>query len=186
MNFRSDAFLVTLTDDPPFNVGSADNARSYDRVHDFTESYGASSRHGVRCREVGADGGERSCILLADGGATRVREHSAVLLERRCYVAVGPMLCALALPELDLVWATKVDTATCFGAYRAPEFDGLISHGELEIARVSLDGQILWAAGGRDIFTGAFRLEDSAVLVEDFYGHLYRIDIVTGACSDAP
>ena len=180
MNLRSELFLVTLTDDPPFDVGSADNAPAYDRVHDFTTGYGASSRHGVHCREVGGDDVARSCILLADGGAARVHEHSAVLLDQRCYVAVGPMICALALPELDLVWATKVDTATCFGVYRAPGFECLLSHGEVEIARISLDGEIAWSAGGRDIFTGSFRVEGGFAVTADFDGHQYRFDISTG------
>src|SRR5262249_18552 len=79
--------------------------------------------------------------------------HSAVIVKGGCVVGVGDMLCSLSLPTLDLRWATKVDTATCFGVYYCPQHDCLLSHGESEIARVSISGQIVWSAGGKDIFS---------------------------------
>jgi hypothetical protein len=34
-------------------------------------------------------------------------------------VAVGPFVCCLGLPQLDLLWSAEVDHATCFGIYHS-------------------------------------------------------------------
>jgi hypothetical protein len=92
------------------------------------------------------------------------------------------MLCSLSLPTLELKWATKVDTATCFGVYYCPQDNCLVSHGECEIARARLSGEIVWSASGRDIFSEGFRIVGDHVEAVDFYNGVYRIDIVTGRC----
>ena len=96
------------------------------------------------------------------------------------------MICSLSLPRLALEWATKVDTATCFGVYYSAEHDCLLSHGEIEIARVSLCGDIVWSGSGRDIFSEGFRVGGKWVEATDFGGYIYRFDIATGHCEDLP
>jgi hypothetical protein len=66
--------------------------------------------------------------------------------------------------------------------YYCPEHDFLLSHGELEVARVSLKGEIVWSACGRDIFSEGFRIVGDHIVAIDFYHGVYRIDIVTGRC----
>ena len=109
-----------------------------------------------------------------------MNEHSAVVLNRSCFVGVGDMLCSLSLPSLDLSWATKVDSATCFGVYYSPQHDCLLSHGELEVARVSLTGEIVWSAGGKDIFSEGFQIVGDYIEAIDFNHEVYRVDIATG------
>jgi hypothetical protein len=120
------------------------------------------------------------CLLTAGGGASRVHEHSAVLIDDHCYVGVGDTLCALSIPHLRLEWHRKVDWATCFGVYFSPKHNCLLSHGELEISRIELDGRIVWQTGGRDIFSEGFRHDDDMIEVTDFYRTTYRISIATG------
>ena len=74
----------------------------------------------------------------------------------------------------------RTDTATCFGVYDAPGFASIISHGELEIARLSYSGQLLWSASGRDIFSEGFRCLDSGIEVIDFNRSVYLFDYRTG------
>ena len=81
---------------------------------------------------------------------------------------------------MQLLWAKQVDTATCFGVYYLPEPGCLISHGELEIARVSLDGDIVWSESGKDIFSEGFRLAGEIVEAVDFNHEVYRFNIATG------
>jgi hypothetical protein len=45
----------------------------------------------------------------------------------------------------------------------------LISHGELEIARLAEDGSILWQTSGTDIFSEAFALRPEFIEAVDFY-----------------
>jgi hypothetical protein len=176
----SGSFVLTLFDDPTYTPGSADNIRQYDREYCLVEGYRAVSQYGVLCRNKEVR--THSCILLAGGGASRVHDHSAVILKGTCFVGVGDMLCCLSLPRLELTWAIKVDTATCFGVYYLPQEDCLLSRGELEIARVDLSGQLVWSASGKDIFSEGFRIFGDHVEAIDFNHEVYRIDIASGRC----
>jgi hypothetical protein len=57
----------------------------------------------------------------------------------------------------------------------------LISHGELQIARFSEDGRILWEAGGADIFSGPFHLLPEHIEAVDWNGWVYRISYLDGS-----
>ena len=76
--------------------------------------------------------------------------------------------------------AVNVDSATCFGIH--PTFDGraLISHGELEVSRVTMSGEILWRVGGADIFSEGLSVTKTEVHVEDLNHDRYVFDIETG------
>jgi hypothetical protein len=178
VELASGSFVVTLLDDPTYTPGSADNVRRYDREYCLVQEYRPVSQYGLACRQ--SDGTTHTCILLAGGGASRVHEHSAVIVNGSCFVGVGDMLCSLSLPSLDLEWATKVDTATCFGVYYCAQHKCLLSHGECEIARANLGGEIIWSTSGKDIFSEGFRIVGGHVEAIDFNREVYRIDIATG------
>ncbi len=127
-----------------------------------------------------------SCALGAGGGWSRVHEHSVVFVEGACIVAVGDTLCSLSLPDLSVRWATQVDSATCFGVYYDARHGCLLSHGELEIARVTVEGKIVWSVGGKDIFSEGFEILGDQIEVTDFYQQRYRIDIATGHAELVP
>jgi len=91
-------------------------------------------------------------------------------------------MCSLHLPTLDLEWHTQTDWATCFGVYHSLKHKCFISYGELEIARVSYSGEIIWQASGKDIFTNGFVLHDDYIETIDFNDEQYRIDVETGRC----
>ena len=56
----------------------------------------------------------------------------------------------------------------------------IIAHGELEVSKWTFDGNQLWTFSGADIFTGALSIVDGTVVVEDFEGQVYRIELGTG------
>jgi hypothetical protein len=171
-------FTLTILNEFTYSPGSVDNVRRYEREYDFSGEYRPSSRHGLICQQP--DGTKHSCILLASRGATGVHEHSVVVVNETCFVAVGDMLCSLSPPDLALNWATKVDHATCFGIHYSPRHDCLLSHGELEIARVGFDGKVVWSSGGADIFSGGFRVIGDYIESIDFYNRVYHFDIASG------
>ena len=121
-----------------------------------------------------------SCVLVASGGPTRVHPRSALLYKARCIVAVGSFLACLRFPDLELVWQVEVDTASCFGVYHLPQYESYISHGELDIARVSYDGEILWSSSGKDIFTNDFALYEDYIELVDFNNEKYHVELSTG------
>jgi hypothetical protein len=121
-----------------------------------------------------------SCTLLAGGGASGIREHSAIIDDGFCVIAVGPFVASLVLPSLKLKWAIQTDDAACFGVYDSASNGCLFSHGELLIARVTYDGTVVWQSGGADLFTNGFQLDETVVRVVDFYDRQYILDAKTG------
>lgn len=116
----------------------------------------------------------------SDGGSSGVHEHSMAILADTCFCAVGPYVVALALPGLDLRWSRQADESTCFGVFVLPGDAGLVSHGEQLISRLTLSGELVWQAGGADIFSGAFSIAPTSVVAEDFAGRRYSFDLTTG------
>jgi len=164
---------------PRYDARSADNACPPEPEYVFADDgCRASSRHRIVVKRDGQV--LTSCVLLAGGGASTVHPHSAFVRSDTCFVAVGPYVCALELPSLRLLWHSRADTATCFGVYDAPRYASIISHGELEIARLSYSGQLLWSASGRDIFSEGFELHEHHAEAIDFHGTRYRFEIETG------
>ena len=174
-----DGHRIIITDDPTYTPGSADNVRSYTHEYFFGDrQYTPASRHAV---QVLRDDHEiASCILMAVGGATGVHEHSALVYSHCCVLAVGPFMVSLAVPSLELAWAVQVDFGTCFGVHHSTKHRCYISHGELEIARVSYDGEITWRYTGSDIFTNGFALYDDYVEAIDWDNGKYRIEVKSG------
>lgn len=178
------SFKVELWDE----VGafsSPDSVRHFDREYFLGEDpqHRVVSRHGVRTVRDDATP-VASVILMANGGATGVHQHSALLAGDRLLVAVCGRVCALSVPDLELTWNTEVDWGTCFGVHRVPGSTDIISHGELQISRVSEDGVIKWSAGGRDIFSEPIAVDAQVVRATDFDGHTYCFDIRTGLLTE--
>ncbi|BCX48689.1 conserved hypothetical protein [Haloferula helveola] len=119
-------------------------------------------------------------VIGDSGGASGVHEHSLLLLESRVYIAVGAHIVCLTLGNQEPDWTLEIDDATCFGLYYAPEHDALISHGELDIARFSRSGEVLWSEGGADIFSEGVLLHDDCIEAVDFNHRSYFFDYATG------
>lgn len=169
---------VEMQDESEYSFGSTDNVRQYSHELLLGKVYRPTSIHGLVCIEAGERRG--SVVLGVGGGATGVHGHSVALLETRCYVAVGDEIVCLAVPELSLLWHVQADQVTCFGVYLDASASFLIVHGEMEISKLSLDGEKIWGYGGRDIFTGDLTLTSGSVLVTDFDGQQYSIDLENG------
>jgi hypothetical protein len=184
LTLSADGLQIVVSNHSPYEPAAAGSDAHADVTYDLDDVPGRfepSSRHSVET--VDAKGHCRSCMLTASGGASGVHDRSALVHDATVIVAVGPHLCALRLPALELDWSVEVDAATCFGVCYSAKHDCYVSHGELEIARVALDGKIVWSAGGKDIFSEGFALHDDHVEVVDFNHETYRIALSTGKCS---
>jgi hypothetical protein len=82
-----------------------------------------------------------------------------------------------------LLWQADADDATCFGLHVGLGESCLVVHGELEISRFTLDGRRVWAFGGKDIFSGELVVAERSIVVTDFEGQRYSIDLESGAGS---
>ena len=178
MIIQARLYELELIDDLNYSSDSANNTRSYYREYSFCREYQPTSKYGIKCLEMNRY--RNSCVLLASAGATRVNDNSAVIVNDCCYVAIGDIACCLSLPTLELQWHITVDPATCFGLHYSERHHCLFSHGELEIARLNLNGVILWSKGGADIFTEGFEIQDQCIQAIDFNGQIYRMSFDTG------
>lgn len=170
---------VESPDIPRCDVSATENAGAQEEEYFFgDDAYRPSSRDRVVVKL--GDTAIASAVLLAVGGSTGVHPYSAFVRGDTCFVAVGPFVCALELPTLRLLWHSCTDVATCFGIYDAPGYASIISHGELEIARLSYSGQIFWSASGQNIFSAGFELHEHHAEAIDFDGTRYRFEIETG------
>ena len=176
---QNNRYEIVIANDSSYLLDSIDNLRSYDTEYLLGDkSVQPSSQHSVVVKDNSRI--LRTCILLADGGATGIQQQSALIHHDSCIVAVGPFLCSLCIPTLELELSTKVDFATCFGVYYSEKHNCFISHGELVIARVEHDGKLLWQSGGKDIFTNGFELHDDHIETIDFNDERYCVNMQTG------
>lgn len=118
-----------------------------------------------------------SLTLTSTGGGTTVHPSGALCLGSHVVVAIGPYAVALDAATSELAWKCECDPATCFAIFRAPGGDGLITHGEQQIARLTADGEIVWTYQGKDIFTGPFEVVPEGILATDFTGDVYALDL---------
>jgi hypothetical protein len=159
---------ITIVDESAYEFGSADSVRQYEQEVNLQPLCAPTSVHGIFLNDVPV------AVFGAPGGCSAVHEHSALALNSKLYLAVGDSVVCFALGDRTLSWASVVDQATCFGIYYEPERKCLISHGELEVARLDEHGNVLWSSSGADIFSEGFRLEKDFILVTDFNKRDYR------------
>ena len=164
---------VTIFDEPTYSFGSADNLRTYD-TEIRLDNANLTSVHGVRTD------GKWSAVFGASGGCSTVHQHSAIEVDGRLYLAVGDQVVCLNLVTGLREWSRRVDLATCFGVYWDCLHEALISHGELQISRLSLTGDEIWSATGADIFSEKFRCLGNGIEAIDFNRSVYLFDYRTG------
>jgi outer membrane protein assembly factor BamB len=164
---------VAIFDEPTYSFGSADNLRTYD-TEIRLDSENLYSVHGVRTD------GKWSAIFGAGGGPSTVHQHSAIEVDGRLYLAVGDQVICLNLVTGLKEWSRRVDLATCFGVHWDCLHEALISHGELQISRLSLTGDEIWSATGADIFSGGFKCLGDGIEVIDFSRSVYLFDYRAG------
>ncbi len=169
---------VAVLDEPTYSFGSADNIRNYDAEIQL-DSDNLTSAHGVKID------GKWSAIFGAGGGPSAIHQHSAVEVGDRLYLAVGDQVVCISLLTGLKEWSRRVDLATCFGVHWDRAHEALISHGELQISRLSLNGDEIWNAAGSDIFSGGLKCLGTGIEVIDFNGSVYLFDYRSGTLLSA-
>lgn len=168
LTLRSSVASVRIVTEPNHSFNSADNVQAYPDELSLSDDGYVSTIFGLWIDD------SPSLVVGAGGGTSGVHESCALILHDRLFMAIGDQIACFSLQPLALEWSIQGDHASCFGIYFSSSHNALICHGELAISRLSEDGEIIWSEGGRDIFTGEFRLAAEFVEVRDFYDELYR------------
>jgi len=178
IKIQSEDFEITLKYEDKYTPGSADYSTSYTKEYWLSETNFFNTCYGVMVGPL--DEPLFSCVLVTHAGFTTPHAHSAFIHDDSLILAIGDHIACLGLPSLDLIWSLKADQVTCFGVHYSQKHECIVSHGELEICRISMNGEMDWRAGGKDIFTGEVNVLADQVLVTDFNEEKYSIDITTG------
>jgi hypothetical protein len=165
---------VELLNERTYTFGSTDNLRKYPYERNLTGSSRPYSIHGIVLD------GDPLIVVGAGGGPTVVHGRSLAYVRDLLYLAVGDSVVCVELRPFRFRWLLQTDSATCFGVYFEERNRALISHGELEIARFSEEGIILWRTSGEDIFSGRFTPKSEFIEAVDWNGRIYHLNYHDG------
>ncbi len=170
-------FTIELIDDPTFRAGSANNAFTYDTVYYDDTEFQPTSKYGIKVSR----GGHyiASAIICETGGATGIHDKSFILTGNNLLICCCDTVYSFKLPGLALNWKKQFDPATCFSIY--PLHDDFLIHGELQIKRVDINGNVKWNFSAKDIFvtqdgSEAVRLFGERIEITDWNGDTYVLN----------
>jgi hypothetical protein len=176
-------FSIGLINDTLFTPDSSDNVMTYEGMYSSGTNQDClyPTRHGIFVlRDVEI---VNSVCICSSGGHTGIHPTCSIFEDTRLLICCADSIFCLTVPELDLSWVTKADSATCFEIFNCE--DGYIVHGELEISRIDKGGRIVWQFSGSDVFTTLtgkddFTLNGNVIEAVDWNGIKFLIDVKTG------
>ncbi len=168
-------YRVELFKDETYTENSVDNV-SYQKVYSMNYDYNPI-KIGIRIYEN--DEIIKSVLVSSNGGGTDINQTSQIVESDRIVICCSDTVFCLSIPNLDLIWKTQGDTSTCFEIFKVRE--SYIIHGEMEISRLNLNGEIMWQESGVDIFTTAegindFEITDRYIKATDWENRIYKFD----------
>jgi len=171
-------FHVDIFSDPTFQQDSADNINQYNSIYLAEDVSGFASAFGIK---VYKDAEVLNSVLIGSfGGATGIYTNSLIVEPHRLVICCADSVFCLAIPTLLLQWKTKADVTTCFEIFKYKS--DYIVHGEMEISRLSADGDLIWQQSGADIFVSAksnknnFVVTNNYILATDWGNRIYKFD----------
>lgn len=179
MKFELESGCLELIDEcvSGYVFGSADNLRRYPQEINLSTDPRPNISVGILLE------GRPKLVVGTFGGLTRLHEHSAVLVDEQLFMALAGLILCVNTCAFTLERAIEADPMTCFGVYYDSKRKSLISHGEIEIARFTLDGACVWRTSGPDIWTGPFELKPDAIHATIWDETPARVDYESGEVS---
>ena len=170
-------FEIEVIDDKNYILNSSNNLRQYQKVYYEESEFHCSSKHAVIIKEHGIE--ISNAIICETEGATGIYENSYIIENDKIWIRVSNKIYCLKIPSLEIIWQKEFDQFTNFCFYKLEE-DFLI-HGELEIFRITKNGEIIWRFGGRDIWVNPegseeLIIKDNVILLVDFESNRYILD----------
>jgi len=175
--YQTDKYRIDIFDDRNSAEVSVEKNNQYDLVYFEKSDYILPTVFGVKVFEE--EKLLKSAIIGSIGGGTGIHEKSVIIENDRILICCSDSIFCLSIPELNLIWQTEADWASCFGIYKYD--DSYIIHGELQISRINQNGEIVWQQSGGDIFTTLdgndnFEITDKFILATDWENRKYKFD----------
>ena len=169
-------YTIEVVNEPDYSFGSADSPYAYDKEYFDDKGYHPSI-HGIKT--IADNAIITSAVVAETGGSTTIHERSVIIKKDRIFVCCGDSVFSLNLPDLTLAWKTQLDMATCFSLYDFKE--DIIVHGEVQISRVSVSGDLKWEFSARDIFvtedgSNSIEVNNNYIWLKDWLNYEYKLD----------
>jgi len=171
-------YQIEFSNEFNYKKGSSENEFEFENYYSDEEEYQFSTQIGIKLYEE--ENLISSAIICSSGGASGIHQTSQIINEDKIVICCSNQIFNLSIPNLNLRWNTKADEATCFEIFQINK--DFIIHGELEISRLSKEGEIIWQRSGADIFTTLeskrddFKLTDNYIFVTDWENRKYQFD----------
>lgn len=189
LNYKN--FEIEVFDDPNYTLNSADNLKHYEKVY-FDEKqqenqFYPSSKYAIVIKEYKI---EITSILLCEiGWTTKVNNNSFIIENDKIWISIANKIYCFKIPSLELIWHKELDSFANFSIYKLEE--DILIHGELEIFRITKNGDITWSFGGRDIWVNTegkkeVSIENNTIRLFDFDSNEYVIDFNGNQIEDNP
>ncbi|MCV2484182.1 hypothetical protein OD917_04550 [Flavobacterium sp. SH_e] len=184
-------FEIEIIDDENYNLDSTDNLHQYQKVYykgkNQEDGFSPTSKHAVIIREAEV---EISSVLICEaGGATGIYDDSFIIEDDKIWIRICNKIYCLEISSLEIVWQKEFDFATNFTIHKLEE--DFIIYGEVEIFRITKEGEIIWRFGGRDIWVNLegknpFNIETDKIRLFDFESNEYVLDFDGNLREDNP
>lgn len=188
LNYKN--FKIEILDDPNYTLNSVNNLRQYEKIY-FNENqedrFYPTSKHAIIVNEFGRE--ISNAIICEVGGGTGIHENSFIIEDDKIWIRICNKIYCLEIPSLELIWKKEFDNFTNLSIHKLEE--DIIIHGELEIFRITKEGEIVWHFGGRDIWINIqgkteFSIENKAIRLFDFESNEYVLDFAGNQIEDNP
>ena len=167
--------IITKDMDSPLQFISE---RSYDHVYN-PQGYTEKNFHAAFVITI-QTGQDKTCIALI-GSIYASPDQCAVLDGSNLTVLMDEEIVQIDLQSMQIAKLQIVSDTTLFSIY--PIDEGYIIHGEMEILRLDSNYMRIWDFWGSDIFVTqdrtheAFKMENNQILLEDWNGVRYALDM---------
>lgn len=184
-------FEIEVFDELNYILNSINNLKQYNNVYCSNEilenQLRVTSQHSITIKEFGIE--ISSAIICEVGGKTGIYDGTYIIQDDKIWIRICNKIYCLIIPTLELIWHKEFDSCTIFSIYNLE--DDIIIHGELEIFRITKEGEIVWSFGGRDIWVNPegyneVTIEDNAIRLFDFQSNEYVIDFNGKQIEDNP
>lgn len=168
-------YEIEIQKDDMFSINSVDSHFVYKNIYFTPSDYVLPTKIGLKIFEK--EELISSAIIGSIGGGTGIHDTSQIIENDKLIICCSDSVFCLSIPDLNLIWKTQADQATCFEIFKLQ--DSFIVHGEMEITRLDSNGNILWQNGGADIFTTEkgvddFEITDSFIRATDWENKTYK------------
>ncbi|MET3027613.1 hypothetical protein ABXT06_13115 [Flavobacterium sp. UW10123] len=177
MNVSYKNFEIEVIDDENHTLNSTKNLHQYKTVYCEENEFRSNSKHGIIIK---ANGIEISSLIIHEfGGATTISDDSFIIEDDKIWIRICNKIYCFSIPTLGLIWHKEFDFATNFSFHKLEE--DFIIYGEIEIFRITKNGEILWRFSGRDIWVNLegknpFSIESDKIRLFDFESNEYVLD----------